>query len=50
MLATGGETSASRPVKAPLSLSFDSVNRLFAILFQNFRSPQKSDDFVSSFR
>jgi hypothetical protein len=50
MLATGGETGASRPVMAPLSLSSDSVNRLFAILFQNFRSPQKSDDFVSSVR
>jgi hypothetical protein len=37
MLATRPQKHlASRPVKGPLDLLFDSVNNLFAILLQNF--------------
>jgi hypothetical protein len=48
MLATGAFLPflkrRSRPVNGPLSLTFDSVNAFFAILFRSCGKPQKSED------
>lgn len=44
------EALASRPVKRHLGLAFDSVNRLFAILFHFFAEPPKTHAFVRFFR
>jgi hypothetical protein len=44
------EALASRPVKGPLKGSYDSVNRVFAILFQKFFRTPENHDFVSFFR
>ncbi len=44
------EAFASRPVKGPLKGSYDSVNRVFAILFQNFCGTPENHVFVSNYR
>ena len=52
MLATVAvETLVSvAAVRGHIWMAFDSVNRVFAILFQNFHVPAKTHDFVSNFR
>jgi hypothetical protein len=51
MLATRPQKHwASRPVTAPLGPSFDSVNSIFAILFQKFLRMSEIEAFVSILR